>query len=495
MVAVSRRWVVASFGLTLTLGAAAGAGYLLSGALGHVLPLDHRQLHGHTQVFGFVSLLAIGLVEATLPSALGLAPRRMARTAFWLLLAAILLRNLSQPFAAFPLARLGVLLSAALLIAGCLPVFVFVGWLLGEARPREGGGVLTLASGVTACYLGLAVGVNALQALWIAHGNGSALPRSLSEAFSDAALSGALLAAGFTLGLRLAPSVGRPRVRRGLVTWAVAFQAGGVGLALLSWLPSVPPSAFLALRDTGQLLVAAAVLLFLRATGLASGKGTNPVTDRSLRSSDSAIRLAFASLGLWALLTTATVALARFTSLAARNPWWEDAARHLFTVGFVTLLVVGAAGRLAPLLLGRTLVSGGMQRAAVALVASGAALRLLQYPALAWPGLYLAASVMGIPVVLGGLTPAEVAAALELEPAAVQVIPCDALGSLYAQTLTAMFPGEPLIATGKLERFQCEMWLEAGALAVCPVGAFGADDITEADLSGLRHRCQGYRLD
>ncbi|MFT4227315.1 hypothetical protein [Micropruina sp.] len=107
----------------------------------------------------------------------------------------------------------------------------------------------------------------------------------------------------------------------------------------------------------------------------------------------------------------------------------------------------------------------------------------------------LLAAAEGTPVVLGGLTPAEVAAALELEPAAVQVIPCDALGSLYAQTLTAMFPGEPLIATGKLERFQCEMWLEAGALAVCPVGAFGADDITEPDLSGLRHRCQGYRLD
>lgn len=107
----------------------------------------------------------------------------------------------------------------------------------------------------------------------------------------------------------------------------------------------------------------------------------------------------------------------------------------------------------------------------------------------------LVAAASDTPLVLGGLTPSEVATALDLGPAAVQVIPCDAFGSLYAQTLTAMFPGEPLIATGKLERFQCEMWLDAGALAVCPVGAFGADDIAEPDLSGLRHRCQGYRLD
>lgn len=99
------------------------------------------------------------------------------------------------------------------------------------------------------------------------------------------------------------------------------------------------------------------------------------------------------------------------------------------------------------------------------------------------------------PVVLGGLTPSEVARALSLGPAAVQVIPCDALGSLYARTLTAMFPGEPLIAAGKLERFQCEMWLEAGALAVCPAGAIGADDVAEPDLAELRHRCQGYRFD
>ncbi|MFT4294821.1 MAG: bifunctional 4-hydroxy-2-oxoglutarate aldolase/2-dehydro-3-deoxy-phosphogluconate aldolase [Micropruina sp.] len=100
-----------------------------------------------------------------------------------------------------------------------------------------------------------------------------------------------------------------------------------------------------------------------------------------------------------------------------------------------------------------------------------------------------------VPMVLGGLTPSEVDRALSLGPAAVQVIPCDALGSLYARTVTAMFPEAPLIAAGKLERFQCEMWLDAGALAVCPSGAIDEEDIAEPDLAGLRHRCQGYRFD
>ena len=125
------------------------------------------------------------------------------------------------------------------------------------------------------------------------------------------------------------------------------------------------------------------------------------MAEPSLRVSDTAVRLSFSMLGLWAAIQAATVALARWTPLAVRNRWWEDATRHLFTVGFVTLLVVGAAGRLAPFLFGRPLASGVQQRASVALVASGALLRLFEYPAIAWPPLLSAASVMGIPVVAG----------------------------------------------------------------------------------------------
>ena len=98
------------------------------------------------------------------------------------------------------------------------------------------------------------------------------------------------------------------------------------------------------------------------------------------------------------------------------------------------------------------------------------------------------------PIALGALTPAEIARALELGPAAVQVTPCDALGSLYARTVTDLFAGEPLIATGKLERFQCEMWLDAGALAVCPVGLVGAADVADPDLADLRRRARAHRL-
>lgn len=400
MVPVRRRWVVASFGLAVTLGAGAGAVYLLAGALGHPFPADHRQLHGHTQVFGFAGLLALGLVEATLPRALGLVPRAMPRPAFWLLLSAVLLRNLGQPFGDLPLGRLAVFLSAALLAAGCIPVFDYVGALIGESRPRLGSGSLTLASGATAGYLALAVTVNALQALWIAKGNGAELPWELSAAFADAALYGLLLAAGFTLGLRLAPAAGRPEVRHPVVAAALLVQALGVALALASFLPALPESARPPLRDSGHLLVAAAVLLYLQATGLASGRGTRPVAEPALRASDTAIRIAFSFLGLWAFVLAGVVATARLSELPARNPWWEDATRHLFSIGFVTLLAVGASGRLAPRIFGRPLVSPRLQAAAVALVVAGTLLRLLEIPALFRPALYPVAATSGFPVLV-----------------------------------------------------------------------------------------------
>ena len=104
------------------------------------------------------------------------------------------------------------------------------------------------------------------------------------------------------------------------------------------------------------------------------------------------------------------------------------------------------------------------------------------------------AAAADTPLVLGGLTPSELSAALRFGTAAVQVLPCDALGSLYARTVTGLFADEPLIATGRLERFQCELWLDAGAVAVSPTGAFSTDDVEDPDLTDLRRRAQGYNF-
>ena len=114
-----------------------------------------------------------------------------------------------------------------------------------------------------------------------------------------------------------------------------------------------------------------------------------------------AIRAAFGCLGLWAVLELAAVFLTRLTRLPAQNLWWADAARHVFTIGFLTLLIVGMSFRILPVFSGKTLWSPRLAHATYALLLLGAAMRLLQYPAAFLPLFYELGSYMGIPVVLG----------------------------------------------------------------------------------------------
>lgn len=80
------------------------------------------------------------------------------------------------------------------------------------------------------------------------------------------------------------------------------------------------------------------------------------------------------------------------------------------------------------------------------------------------PGLADAAGE--VPILFGALTPHEVADAVRRGADALLVAPADVLGSAYARALPPMFPGVALVPWGRLERYQCEMWLAAGARAV-----------------------------
>ncbi len=67
-----------------------------------------------------------------------------------------------------------------------------------------------------------------------------------------------------------------------------------------------------------------------------------------------------------------------------------DGARHVYTIGFLTLLIVAMSLHVVPALTGRTLARRREARAAFALVVATAAVRALQIPvALGWGGLPL----------------------------------------------------------------------------------------------------------
>ena len=96
-------------------------------------------------------------------------------------------------------------------------------------------------------------------------------------------------------------------------------------------------------------------------------------------------------------------------------------------------------------------------------------------------------------VILGGLTPSELHAGALAGAAAVQIVPTEAFGTSYARTLPGMLPG-PLVAAGRLERYQAELWLDSGAIAVWPRDLIGTELITGDSLDGLRVKLQHWRL-
>lgn len=71
-----------------------------------------------------------------------------------------------------------------------------------------------------------------------------------------------------------------------------------------------------------------------------------------------------------------------------------------------------------------------------------------------------------VPVVLGAMTPTEVATAVDLGATAVKVFPAARLGPAYFGDLHGPYPDTPLVATGGLNAENAASFLAGGAIAV-----------------------------
>ncbi|HBX80640.1 MAG TPA: hypothetical protein DEG88_02140 [Propionibacteriaceae bacterium] len=103
-----------------------------------------------------------------------------------------------------------------------------------------------------------------------------------------------------------------------------------------------------------------------------------------------------------------------------------------------------------------------------------------------------------VPFAPGAMTPNEIHRAEALGATTVHLVPADALGMAYGRALALLFPGSQILATGRLERYQCEMLLESCASAVgLQAGVLFPETATDAepgplDLEALRRRAQEY---
>ncbi|MFT3875998.1 MAG: hypothetical protein QM708_06205 [Propioniciclava sp.] len=107
----------------------------------------------------------------------------------------------------------------------------------------------------------------------------------------------------------------------------------------------------------------------------------------------------------------------------------------------------------------------------------------------------LAEAAGEVPLIPGALTPTEIAALARAGAGTVLVTPSDALGMSYARTLPPLFPETGLVVAGRLEHYQCSMWLDAGAKAVVVSDAIlrQAGDEREGSLDEIARRAEAFR--
>ncbi|MBD0669254.1 bifunctional 4-hydroxy-2-oxoglutarate aldolase/2-dehydro-3-deoxy-phosphogluconate aldolase [Streptomyces sp. CBMA156] len=104
-----------------------------------------------------------------------------------------------------------------------------------------------------------------------------------------------------------------------------------------------------------------------------------------------------------------------------------------------------------------------------------------------------AAAAAGVPVVLGALTPTEVAHAVDLGAAAVKIFPARAFGPGYFKDLRGPYPGVPLVASGGVNAGNAAEFLAQGALAVCAgTDVVPPDVVAAGDWAEITRRARAF---
>ena len=95
----------------------------------------------------------------------------------------------------------------------------------------------------------------------------------------------------------------------------------------------------------------------------------------------------------------------------------------------------------------------------------------------------------GVPIVLGAMTPTEVAMAMDAGSAAVKVFPAARLGAGYIKDLRGPYPEAPLVVSGGIHAGNAAEYLAAGAIAATAgSGVVSAELAAESRFAEIRLR-------
>jgi hypothetical protein len=365
-------FVLAALVLAVTLGVSTGgwAIWQMAFATGTVLA-SHLQLHAHVQLLGFAGVFILGVALHALPRILGAVPpsRRLLVTVLVGVGGGTLLRAFGQPLAPWAAGRFLSLLSGAFELAG---VFAFLTWALPVLAVRRSlDDPLSLHVLLGCLWAGLAALLSGAQSIFLGGHVESQIPGGLVEPFYAIALYGLVLSFVFGFGSRMVPAfLSLPRPTPTSARPVAVLQTAGVLFLAAAWIPGLTPPVSRGFLLGGTVLLAVAILLFLAAGRILAPFGKAPGA--------LSLRAPFAFLGLFAVLSLGA-AIGELSGASIHKFVW-DGARHVYTIGFLTLLVAGMSLRVVPAFTGKRLARPRQARLALAFVGAAAVVRALQIP-------------------------------------------------------------------------------------------------------------------
>jgi hypothetical protein len=401
--------------LTLSLGAVWGAWLLLKIAWGQTfraVGIHEVNAHGHAQIFGWVGLFVMGFAYQAFPrfKQTQLAWPGVARLTLFLMVAGILGRSLLEYVAVADAALLGATAAASVLEVTAIVLFTAVilvtwrrsgkglafydhyilsalGWFILQGVFDGVYTLATLAATERADLLGLvATWQGALRDMQV-HGFATLMILGVSQ----------YLFSHF-YGLPM------PRPQRSL-SLLVVFNLAVVGEVAGLILMRRSGHAWAGLWYASVVLLAGGVIALLASWPIF---GRVPESDRSLKF----MRAAF----VWLLVSLAMLVLLpvyQFLLLPRLAPAsdavqlgfshaYSGAIRHAITVGFISLMIVGVAAKVVPVLNGVSVHRLSPLVVPFVLLNVGCALRVsMQVLTDVWPGVYPVAGVSGVLEVAG----------------------------------------------------------------------------------------------
>ncbi|MDE3075041.1 MAG: NnrS family protein [Chloroflexota bacterium] len=342
-----------------------------------VINLALFQVHGQSQIVGWVGLFIMGIAYQVIPRQrrVALHTPTLAFVVLGLLLAGIALRAISQPLAAGSVGFAALLVLSALVELSAVTLFV-AGLVKGRVMAESIQGPERFSRAGLQWYW-LALLLNLAGAVYLAFTRTSVLPAWIDRPILDLELFGFVTFMVFGVNARNLPlfmsvkPAPQQLFRRPLWLLGAGTTLAAAGSALASFEPTAGSAASAA----GWLVILAAAVWYAGLVGLLRPRSRTILPAGRSGWYEAYVLAAYAWLAVGLCLGTAAAALQTAAGAAVADDLYL-AALHAITVGFISTMIMGMAARIVPAFAARQLHSRGLLIATWLTITAGTLLRV-----------------------------------------------------------------------------------------------------------------------